>query len=49
MNMHLVVVKPFAGFARGDIVTDAVRIAQILRGEQAAHVVRVVASSQREG
>jgi len=49
MDMHLVVVKPFVGFARGDVITDEVRIAQILRGEQAAHVVRVVAPSQKEG
>jgi hypothetical protein len=49
MNIHLVVVKPFAGLARGDVVTDEVRVSQILRSEQAAHVVRVVASSQKEG
>jgi len=49
MNMHLVVVKPFSGLARGDVVTDEVRITQILRSEQAAHVVRVVAPSQKEG
>ena len=48
MDMHLVVVKPFAGFARGDVVTDDGRIAEILRGEQAAHVVRVVAPSKQE-
>jgi hypothetical protein len=48
MDMHLVVVKPFAGFARGDVVTDDVRIAEILRGEQAAHVVRVVAPAKKE-
>ncbi len=49
MNMHLVVVKPFAGFTRGDTVTDEVKIANILRGEQAAHVVRVVTPAQKEG
>ncbi len=49
MNMHLVVVKPFSGFSRGDVVTDQVRVSQILRSEQVAHVVRVVAPSQKEG
>jgi hypothetical protein len=49
MEMHLVVVKPFSGLARGDAVTNEGRIAEILRGEQATHVVRVVAPSQKEG
>ncbi len=48
MNMHLVVVKPFAGFARGDVVADDSRISQILRSEQASHVVRVVSPSPKE-
>lgn len=49
MNIHLIVVKPFGGFARGDLVTDEAHVASILRSEQAAHVVRVPASSQKEG
>ncbi len=49
MDMHLVVVKPFGGFARGDVVTDKGQVADILRGEQASHVVRVAAPSQKEG
>ena len=28
MDMHLVVVRPFGDLARGDIVTDAVRISR---------------------
>ncbi len=47
--MHLVVVKPFAGLERGDIVTDAVRVAEILRSEHAAFVVRVVPRQSEEG
>jgi len=39
--MHLVVVKPFASFVRGDIITDAARIAAILNSEHARGVVRV--------
>ena len=41
MEMHLVVVRSFDGHNRGDIITDAVRIAQILGSEHARCVVRV--------
>jgi hypothetical protein len=41
MDMHLVVVRPFGGLARGDIVTDTARIAKILNCEHACSVVRV--------
>jgi hypothetical protein len=41
MQVHLVVVKPFATLVRGDIVTDPVRIAELLKSEHAPHVVRV--------
>lgn len=47
MEMHLVVVRTFAGFALGDAVTDAARIAAILQSEHARDVVRVIAP--REG
>jgi hypothetical protein len=43
MEMHLVVVRPFDGFSRGDVITDPARIASILRGEHAHYVVRVAA------
>ncbi len=43
MEMHLVVVRPFAGLARGAAVTDAAQIAEILQSEHARDVVRVVA------
>ena len=41
MDIHLVVVKPFSGLARGDIITDKAKITQILSSEQARSVVRV--------
>jgi hypothetical protein len=41
MQVHLVVVKPFAELVRGDIVTDPVRITEVLKSEHAPHVVRV--------
>ena len=41
MDMHLVVIRPFEEFARGDIVTDTIRIDKILNSEHARSVVRV--------
>jgi hypothetical protein len=49
MNIHLVVVKPFAGFARGDVITDLGRVQEVLRSERASYVVRIAAPSQKEG
>ncbi len=46
MNIHLVVVRPFAGLARGDVVADAARIAEILKCEHAHDVVRVIAPAK---
>jgi hypothetical protein len=43
MSFELVVLKPFAGYKRGDKITDGAMIAKILAGPQANHVVRVVA------
>jgi hypothetical protein len=43
MEIHLVVVKPFDGLLRGDVITDPARIANILAGERAGFVVRVAA------
>lgn len=41
MEIHLVVVRPFGGLARGDIVTDEAQITKILNSEHARFVVRV--------
>ena len=41
MDMHLVVVRSFDGLARGDIIIDAARIAEVLNSEHACCVVRV--------
>jgi hypothetical protein len=41
MTFQLVVLKPFAGFKRGDLITDAVTVERILAGPQASFVVRV--------
>jgi hypothetical protein len=47
MQVHLVVVKPFAALNRGDVITDPVRIAEILSCEHAQHVVRVAAPANK--
>ncbi len=44
MTSTLVVVRPFGAHAKGDVVSDPAAVAQILAGENAHCVVRVVAS-----
>ena len=41
MNINLVVVSAFAGYAKGDVITDAPDIARVLASEAAHNVVRV--------
>jgi hypothetical protein len=43
MTFHLVVLKPFDGYRRGDVVTDSSTVQKILAGPQAGFVVRVSA------
>ena len=43
MNMHLVVVRPFGRFSRGQIILDQAQIASILANEHARFVVQVSA------
>lgn len=43
MKVHLVVVRPFGGFSRGDAITDPARVAGILGSDNAHFVVRVAA------
>ena len=38
IEMHLVVVRPFDGLSRGDVITDSARIASILYSERAQFV-----------
>ena len=47
MDMHLVVVRSFGDLARGDIVTDTVRITEILNSEHARFVVQVVTPANK--
>ena len=42
MGVHLVVVRAFAAYAKGDTITDPTAMSQILASEFAVNVVRVV-------
>jgi len=46
--MHLVVVKPFERFLRGDIICDPPSIATVLSSEHARSVVRVSAQTSEK-
>ena len=46
MTFHLVVLRPFGGFKRGDVIADSAVIARIVGGPEANNVVRV---SGKEG
>ena len=39
---HLVVVHPFGGYARGSVIEEAEAVAEVLAGENAHQVNRVV-------
>ena len=41
MNFHLVVVRAFGAYAKGDTITDGAKITAVLAGENAHCVVRV--------
>jgi hypothetical protein len=41
MNFHLVVVRAFGAYAKGDAITDSAKITEVLAGENAHCVVRV--------
>ncbi len=46
MIYQLVVLKPFEGFRRGDVIKDAAVVKKILGGPQASFVVRVCAEKE---
>ncbi len=41
MTFHLVVLRPFGGFKRGDVITESAAVAKILAGPEKSFVVRV--------
>lgn len=42
MDFHLVVVRPFGSYLRGDIIADMAKVSTVLKSEHAHAVVRVV-------
>jgi len=46
MTFHLVVLKPFDGYKRGDVITEGTVVQNILAGPQASFVVRVSAKGK---
>jgi hypothetical protein len=47
MDMQLVVVRSFGGLARGYVIAEPTRIADILQSEHASCVVRVVTPANK--
>lgn len=45
MNLHLVVVRAFGAYAKGEVIADAAAIAEVLGGEHVRNVVRVAAAA----
>lgn len=43
MQYHLVVVRAFAAYAKGDLITDPDVVAGVLGSENASDVVRIAA------
>jgi hypothetical protein len=41
MTFHLVVLTPFGGYRRGDVITDAGIVSKLLTGAEKNFVVRV--------
>jgi hypothetical protein len=46
MGCVLVVLKPFQGFKRGDVIKDASAVENVVAGDNASFVVRVNAGKE---
>lgn len=42
MATHLVVLKPFLNYIRGDIISDAKKVVEVLESEQKKFVTKIV-------
>jgi len=49
MKSILVVTRPFGAFARGDVVEDASKIEEVIRGEHKNDVVPVAVPDKMKG
>ena len=43
MHFHLVVVRSFGPYGKGDLISDADTVTAVLASENAVHVVRILA------
>lgn len=46
MQFHLIVREPFGGYAKGEKITDAKKVAEILAGENEHHVIKIAADAE---
>jgi len=49
MEHHLVVIKPFLKFIRGDIISDATQIGEVMAGEYKRFVTKILVSNTSKG
>lgn len=49
MMVHLIVIRPFLQYGKGDVIVHADQIHSILASDHRAFVVKVGASGQAEG
>jgi hypothetical protein len=49
MTHHLVVTKPFLNFLRGDIITEATKVSEILSTEYKKFVTKVASLTTSKG
>jgi len=49
MTHHLVVLKPFLNFVRGDIIAEAAKVGEILSTEYKKFVTKVVPATTSKG
>jgi hypothetical protein len=43
--MHLIVIRAFTGYVRGDVISDPATVSRILTSHHAGFVIRVAAKS----
>lgn len=44
MEFHLIVREPFGGYKKGEMITDADKVKEILAGENEHHVIKIAAT-----
>lgn len=49
MTNHLVVIKPFLNYVRGDVIADATKVSEILSTEHKKYVTKVAVPVTSKG